>query len=306
MGVFNNIVGTVSLFFKKYSPEIFIGAGIVGTATAAVLGCRASFKAKEVIDNAKEKLKETEEYWDGSMYGSEEDVEKKKDQRGIYIQAGKEFIKLYSIPVILEAASIFAICKGAGKFRKANTGLAAAFATLSSGYAAYRERVAKKVGEDTERELYYGIETTEETVTVIDEDGKKKKQKKVVKTPTVSAANFARVLTFDNPLMKFTKDRQTIIYKLMAKERYLNDRLKARLFICLNDVYEDLEFEAIPEGQVLIWRYDLKHPTGDNRIDFGLKDSQMVEDFLAGKIDWLILDFNFDGPYYKMIGKETA
>ena len=287
MGVFNNIVGTVSLFFKKYSPEIFIGAGIVGTATAAVLGCRASFKAKEVIDNAKEKLKEADEYWDGSMYG-------------------KELIKLYSIPTIIEAASIFSICKGAGKFRKANTGLAAAFATLSSGYAAYRERVAKKVGEDTERELYYGIETTEETTTIIDEDGKKKKQKKIVKTPTVSAATFARVLTFDNPLMKFTKDRQTIIYKLMSKERYQNDRLKAREWVCLNEVYEDLGFETIPEGQVLIWRYDLKHPTGDNHISFGIKDSQMVEDFLAEKIDWLILDFNFDGPFYKMIGKETA
>ena len=42
---------------RKHSPEILIVAGVIGVVTSGVLACRATLKAKEVLDGAKEDLK---------------------------------------------------------------------------------------------------------------------------------------------------------------------------------------------------------------------------------------------------------
>ena len=61
-----------NLKLKKYSPEILMGLGIIGTVTSTVLACRATTKVGKIIlsikhfieriDNSNEEKKNNDEY----------------------------------------------------------------------------------------------------------------------------------------------------------------------------------------------------------------------------------------------------
>ena len=51
-----------NLKLKKYSPEILMGLGIVGTVASTVLACRATTKVGKIIENKKKKLEQVHTY----------------------------------------------------------------------------------------------------------------------------------------------------------------------------------------------------------------------------------------------------
>ena len=85
---------------------------------------------------------------------------------------------------------------------------------------------------------------------------------------------------------------------LMQMQHYFNMKLQADGEVYLNDVYEALGFDRVPEYENRVgWRHIPNNPNGDNYIDFGLFD-------LNGKgrtYEWsdlhkrYLLDFNVDG-----------
>ena len=97
---------------KKYSPEILIVAGVVGTVTSAVMACKATTKVSEILDKAKEDIdavkecrekSNTNDLPENEVY-TEEDS--KKDLTIIYAQTGVKFAKLYAPSVVLGALSL--------------------------------------------------------------------------------------------------------------------------------------------------------------------------------------------------------
>ena len=77
----NEIMTTVSrtfhrtgLKFKKYSPEIFVGAGIVGVVVSAVMACKATTKIDDVLAEQKANIEKTKEYVElvEDVYGNAE------------------------------------------------------------------------------------------------------------------------------------------------------------------------------------------------------------------------------------------
>ena len=118
-----------NLKLKKYSPEILMGLGIVGTVASTVLACRATTKVGKIIENKKEQVEQVhtcleDAKTDTTIEYTEEDS--KKDLTIIYSQTGLAIAKLYAPSVILGVLSLGTIITSHNIMRKRNVALAAA------------------------------------------------------------------------------------------------------------------------------------------------------------------------------------
>ena len=174
----NEIMTTVSrtfhrtgLKFKKYSPEIFVGAGIVGVVVSAVMACKATTKIDDVLAEQKANIEKTKEYVEKNGYSekyTEEDH--KKDLTIFYARSAVDLVKLYAPSVAVGSISIAMIISGHHILRKRNVALAAAYATVEKGFKEYRGRVIERFGEELDKELKYNIKAKEVEEVVKDEE----------------------------------------------------------------------------------------------------------------------------------------
>lgn len=292
--------------FKKYSPEILVGAGIVGVVGSAVMACKATTKLDEVLEEPKEKIEKIHELMEnpdmvpeGKEY-TEEDG--KKDLTIMYTQSAVKVVKLYAPAVILGTVSIAAILGGHHILRKRNLALAAAYATIDKGFKEYRGRVIERFGEELDKELKYNIKAKEIEETVVNEDGSENTVKKTVNVADPNTtSDYARF--FDDGCNGWTKDPEFNLMFLKDQQRYANDLLKTRGHLFLNEVYDMLGIPRSTAGAVVGWVYDEKHPVGDNFVDFGIYDlyNEKKRDFVNGYERTILLDFNVDGEIYKLI-----
>lgn len=294
----NNLTRGLSrlgLKLKKHSPEILMVTGTIGVVTSAVMACKATLKVNDILEETKQDIEkingvlENEEYAD--KY-SEEDS--KKDLVIVYAQTGIKLAKLYAPSVILGTLSLGAMITSNNILRKRNVALAAAYTVLDKGFKDYRKNVVERFGEKIDKELKHNIKAkTFETVTV-DETGKEKKTKEEVDICD-EISDFARF--FDEGSRYFTKDPEYNLMFLKNQERYANDKLKAKGYLFLNDVYRMLDIPETKAGQIVGWIYDEKCPNGDNYVDFGIYNTnrEKSRDFVNGYEKVILLDFNVDG-----------
>lgn len=296
----------VGFKFRKHSPEILVGAGIVGVVGSAVMACKATTKLDEVLEEPKEKIEKIHELMEnpdmvpeGKEY-TEEDG--KKDLTIMYTQTAVKVAKLYAPAVILGTVSIAAILGGHHILRKRNLALAAAYATIDKGFKEYRGRVIERFGEELDKELKYNIKAKEIEETVVNEDGSETTVKKTVNVADPNAiSDYARF--FDDGCNGWTKDPEFNLMFLKDQQRYANDLLKTRGHLFLNEVYDMLGIPRCEAGQIVGWIYDEKHPVGDNFVDFGIYDlhNEKKRDFVNGYERTILLDFNVDGNILEMI-----
>lgn len=294
----NNLTRGLSrlgLKLKKHSPEILMVTGTIGVVTSAVMACKATLKVNDILEETKQDIDkingvlENEEYAD--KY-SEEDS--KRDLLIVYAQTGIKLAKLYAPSVILGTLSLGAMITSNNILRKRNVALAAAYTVLDKGFKDYRSNVIERFGEKIDKELKHNIKAkTFETVTV-DENGKEKKTKEEVNICD-EISDFARF--FDEGSRYFTKDPEYNLMFLKNQERYANDKLKAKGYLFLNDVYRMLDIPETKAGQIVGWIYDEKCPNGDNYVDFGIYNTnrEKSRDFVNGYEKVILLDFNVDG-----------
>lgn len=294
----NNLTRSLNrlgLKLKKHSPEILMVTGTIGVVTSAVMACKATLKVNDILEETKQDVDkingvlENEEYAD--KY-SEEDS--KRDLLIVYAQTGIKLAKLYAPSVILGTLSLGAMITSNNILRKRNVALAAAYTVLDKGFKDYRSNVIERFGEKIDKELKHNIKAkTFETVTV-DENGKEKKTKEEVNICD-EISDFARF--FDEGSRYFTKDPEYNLMFLKNQERYANDKLKAKGYLFLNDVYRMLDIPETKAGQIVGWIYDEKCPNGDNYVDFGIYNTnrEKSRDFVNGYEKVILLDFNVDG-----------
>lgn len=296
----------VGFKIKKHSPEILVGAGIVGVVTSGVMACKATTKLDEVLAEPKEKIDKIHELIEhpelvpeGKEY-TEEDS--KKDLTIMYVQSAVKVVKLYAPSVILGTVSIAAILGGHRILKKRNIALAAAYTTIDNSFKEYRGRVVERFGEELDKELRYNIKAKEIEETVVNEDGT---ETTVTKTVNVSKmgeySDYAKF--FDDGCTGWTKDPEFNLMFLKDQQRYANDLLQSKGHLFLNEVYDMLGIPRTQAGQIVGWIYDEKHPIGDNKVDFGIYNTynEANRNFVNGYERTILLDFNVDGNILDMI-----
>nr|DAO87407.1 MAG TPA: hypothetical protein [Caudoviricetes sp.] len=300
-------IGRGGLVLKKYSPEILTAAGVIGTVGSTVLACKATLKVEDILDEAKKKSNLINAVHDGEIEVDAEYTDKdySKDLLVNRTQTAVKLIKLYGPAITLGALSITAILGGQHILRKRNVAVMAAYKLCEESFNNYRSRVKDELGEEKDRQFYYGI--TEETVKdkVKSKDGKTKTvTTKVEKAPDHLYSQYARF--FDEANVNWNKSPEQNMYFLKMVQNQMNDKLKARGHVFLNEVYDALGFDRSEAGQLVGWVWNKDNTAmeaGDGYIDFGIFDgnSYAKRAFVNGDERSILLDFNIDGMIYDLI-----
>lgn len=295
--------GRTNLYLRKHSPEILLGAGLVGMVATVVMASKATLRAGNVLaehdtqlDMVDRALTEKPE-----SYSNEDAM---KDRVTIHVQTGLKFAKLYGPALGVGVLSVAAILASHGVMANRQVALVAAYNLLNEGFKNYRQRVVEELGEEKDRQYHLGLREETYTIKETDPEGKTTKTKK---TTLVATGNMPSIYArcFDNSNPMFRADRLLNRAFLTAQERYINDLLILRGYVFLNEAYERLGFPHTSEGQLVGWVLrspeQMKEEKRDGYVSFGLEDSNANREFMRGENDAIWLDFNVDGIVYNLI-----
>lgn len=298
--------GKAELVLKKNSPEILLGAGIVGFIGTVVLACRATLRADEVLEYHNKKINDIHEAKDIVDQNPEGELEYddrlyKQDIGFQYLRTTGRMIKLYAPAIALGATSLACILVSRNIMQKRYLGVVAAYNGVSAAFEQYRKRVLDEYGEKMDKHFRYGTTYDELTEISVDENGKKTKTK--IDTESTStdliSPNNASCRWFDSANVNWDPNPSFSLMFLRGQQNILNDILHTRGHVFLNEVYEALGFPHTPEGAVLGWI----EGDGDDCIDFGLYDpnKEDVRRFVNGDTNVILLEFNHCGVIWDKI-----
>lgn len=289
-----------NLQIQKHSPTILVGAGIVGVVASTVMACKATTKLEGILTESKKEINHIHkcmndvELQETNVYHPEDG---KKDLAIVYARTGVELVKLYAPSVLLGAASVTSIVASHKILTERNVALASAYAVVDKGFKEYRKRVVDRFGKKVDFELKNNVKAETIECTEVDENGNKKADFETV--DTVDINNYSTYARFFDECSKYwKKDPEYNLTFIKRIERYLNDKLRIRGYVYLNEAYEDLGLPPTKAGQFVGWIYDPTDETRENQIDFGITDvhKRGVREFVNGYERSVLLDFNVDGP----------
>jgi hypothetical protein len=301
MGI-GKVAGRSGLKLKKYSPEILLGAGIVGIVASTVMICKASLKADSVIEKHNKKLesikgaKEISDTTEGG--GDYSEQEYNRDINVTYVQTFVDFIKLYGPAATLGVASIACILGSHGIMKKRNIAIMAAYKAVEKSFADYRKRVMEEYGPEKDYALKHGIRKIDPVeIETVNENGETDKITVDTVVDPSGISQYARF--YDDGCREWSKNPEYNLTFLLCQQNYANQLLNSRGHVFLNEVYDMLGIPRTQAGCVVGW----VKGNGDNFIDFGIhnQDSVKARDFVNGYERTILLDFNVDGVIYGMI-----
>lgn len=290
---------------KKYSPEMLLGLGIAGFVTTVVLACRATKKAAPIEEGFRDSIDElrSQEFSQGvavpGLASREERRAIAKVELQIYAHYGMKYVKLYAPAAVVGLVSVASVLASHGIMCKRNAALAATVATLEQTISEYRQRLVDKFGEEAEKDIRYNRKSEEVEVTEKGEDGTERVVKK--KLDYLQPSQFAVLFDELNPYYEKGPDYNCTF--LRAREAQLNDMLRSRGYVFLNEAYDMIGAPRTKAGQIMGWKYDPSNPDLQNYITFGIFETanKRAEAFRRG-IEWSVLvDFNVDGNIWSMM-----
>lgn len=288
-GAVSRKIARTGLVAASNSPQMLFAAGIVGVIGGTVLACRATLKLDAIMADTKNDL--------AIAKNINDDLYTEQDRnRDIALIYGRSIVTLgraYGPAILVGGISIAALTKSHNILNERNAALTAAYVALDKGFSEYRSRVVEKYGEDADRDLRYG--TREEVITT--DKGRKKTITQVSMDPPSIYAKW-----FDHRSSSWQSDDDMNWIFLKNQQNYLNDMLRSRGHVTLNDAYDCLGIERTTPGAIVGWVQD-NEDGGDNYIDLGLPEWYSSEDFVKGVDGAVLLDFNVDGIIYDKIDK---
>jgi hypothetical protein len=297
-----NKAGRQILVAQKHSPTLLFGVGVVGVVATVVLASRATLKMEELIGEAEEKKEKIEAAKElGSDKYSEEDA--KQDGVLVRTQTVLKIAKLYAPAIAVGVVSIGCFTGSHIILNRRNVALTAAYGAVDKAFREYRGRVVDELGKEKDQEFRFGVVQREMGV---DTD-----EGTAVKTVKGADPEFAKknggksmyAVVFDEGNRNWTSRWNENAMFLRSQQMYANDRLNAKGFLFLNDVYEMLGFERTSFGQVVGWV--VGH--GDGYIDFGILDNGYESiRFVNGDERSVWLDFNVDGMVLELINDQKG
>jgi uncharacterized OsmC-like protein len=293
-----------SLFFKsvgkvkRFSPEILMVAGVAGVVTAGVLACKATLKLESVVEKAEQDIEDVKHRRTEEEFENESEYNKALTKA--YVRRGFDIVKLYTPALSVGVLSIGALLGAHGIMSQRQVALAAALKATESAFGDYRRRVVEQFGEEKDRDLRFGI--VEKEIPEYDEDGQQVGTKKTLDVEWSNGrSGYARLFDETNDIWSKVPGQNQMT--LAHQQNWANDRLNARGYLFLNDVYKMLGFPDTTEGQIVGWLRRDHEDSKDGYVEFGLDEieKQGVRDFVNGFERSCWLDFNVDGVIHNKI-----
>ena len=295
--------------FKSAKPEILLCAGVASILAGTVLACKATLKLEEHVADKDEALDEAlaKAAPEGSVIVYDE-MEERKAKATVYLQMAGHIAKDYAPAVALLGGGIGMIVGSHNILRARMTAIAAAYATLEQAHEKYRSRVVEEYGEDVDRKFRLGIHDEVVEERVITKSGKEKVKKHVEESVHADGSEYSMYARYFD---QFNSDEHMLdqgynLSFLLNAQNQCNERLKRKGWLMLNDVYRELGFKEVPEGQLVGWKLD--NPNGgDNYVDFGIFEVRNRDALTSAQIGGnaketcFVLDFNVDGLMWDQI-----
>lgn len=301
--VVQRVAGRQIMVVKKYSPEILTAVGIVGFGATVVTACSATLKVDDILTDHKDQIKKINSVAENPDYADEySETDATRDKAIVYIQTGGKLVKNYLPSITLGALSVGCVLCAHNIMSKRNVALLAAYKASEEAFNNYRENVKEELGEEKDRQFLYGLQKTKVEEIVTDDKGKEKKVKKeVMKSNGRIASQYARF--FDETNRNWNRNPEANRHFIAMVQNQMNDRLRAKGHVFLNEMYEALGFEHSQAGAVVGKIYDPTRPPEENYIDFCIYDPDNFEarEFVNGYNPSILLDFNVDGVIYDLI-----
>jgi len=309
MNNFGSVLNKFGFWTKRKSPELLVAGAIIAAAGSIILAVKATPKAEIVVSKANKEIKRIKiNMNDGNLIGNKEYSVSlgKKDLTRVYAKTSLELGKLYLPAAIGFGLTVSGILGSHKIMRGRNVALAAAYTTLDNGYKSYRGRVATKVGEKVENDIFRDIHGEKKEITTLDKDGNEVTKMKTVKGPHVAVDSDFAVL-YDQNAKEWIKDTNMVLNLLAMKEKYLNQKLQYAGSLFLHEVYDEIGIDIHSLGEkksqasrVLGWIYDPSDDTRDSYISLGLFDTmgnrnQYAMNALRNNEQEIFLEFNVDG-----------
>lgn len=299
----SNKAGRTGLIIKKNSPELLLGAGIVGFIYTVVSASKATLVAQDILKDHEKIMTDISDAVEIAKAESEkyeyDESLQSHDKVVAYCKTAWELVKAYAPSIIIGGLSLTAILVSRNIMKKRYLGVVAAYNAVSGLFSTYRSRVINEQGETMDRHYMYGTEIAEVTREITDENGKKKKIKEKVEVLDPKKMSYDLSVVFDegNPNWDSNPDFNKSFLK--AQEAMANNILHSRGHLFMNEVYDMLGFPQTQAGTVTGWVDGI----GDGYVDFGLYDlsSKDTIDFLNGKSNLVLLNFNHDGVIWDKI-----
>lgn len=275
------------LKLRAGSPTILVVAGVVGLGATAVLASKASRRIDPILDDHKKARAEI-----GYIGKSRE---RQQELVLLYSRTTLQLGKLYGPTIFVGTTSAIAVIGGHKILRERHIATMAAYSGLMKQFAGYRKRVSQTLGEEMERSIFEGARG--EWVEDPDHKGEYKLQPKFEVDKTQS---YLRPW-FDESNNNFTRDATANYLFLKGVQSHMNNMLRIRGHVFLNDVYDGLGMERRPEGAISGWIWN--SPYGDNHVDFGFMTSVDPHSvaFRNGLEKTVRLNFNIDGMIWDQI-----
>lgn len=287
----NNLTRSAS----AHAPEILLVAGTVSFIGTIVTACKATIKAKELVENAKKEIEiieNTVEECEDEQY-TQEDA--KIAKRTVYLETGWAMIKKYAIPAVLAVATIACFYKGHGIMVRRNVALAGALTSTAALFKDYRERVIEAYGEEVDKDLLHGASEVE----VWEDDGNGNETHEKFKVVDGKNTLFTYYIDMNSPIVVDNGSTfEGLCWYRDGVDSAMNKILCSRRrdskpgIMALNEVL--CRYNVLPndeEALVCGWTSDDTIHTEITPVKFS-KHGEIVDGFA--------LDFNVRGSIYKV------
>lgn len=279
------------LKFKKNSPEIMLGAGVVSIVAGTVMAGKATLNLEDILEESRAQIDTVKDAKDNFEVGEYTDKDYKRDLTLSYAQMAGRLFKNYAPAIALTTSGIGLMIGSHRIMKKRNVALMASYSAMDKAFDEYRNRVKAKYGEEDDKMFKNGLK--KETVSV---DGTE--QDTYVAEDPNNISQYAKY--FDDFSKNYSNSPEQNRLFLQTQQNYANDLLKARGHLFLNEVYDMLGIPRTQAGAVVGWVLD---NDGDNYVDFGLfNESDSDTRVFINNIDnGILLDFNVDGIIHNLI-----
>lgn len=292
---FSRFASRSLLKLNKNSPTLLVVSGVIGFGATAVLTARATRKIDPTLEQHKKNRMEIG-YIPNKMATKEIRREKQIELLGLYCNTGMKLARIYAPAIAVGTLSTVSVLTGHNILHKRHLATMAAYSGLVEQFAAYRNRVARTLGSDAEFDIYNGAHG-EFKVDPNSEEGAGRLEPKFDKEQEYS---YLRPW-FDEANVHWSSDPWASYMFLKGVQSHMNDLLRIRGHVFLNEVLDALHMPRTREGAVTGWLHDTK--IGDGYIDFGFMtgtDPNTVA--FRNKLEKTVrLNFNIDGSIWQQI-----
>ena len=279
-------VGRTKLTMIRKSPEITLGLGIATSVAAVGYTVWATIKAVETYKDTIEKLEQAERVLDNEEE-KEDAIEKIKMHRTL------EWVKLYAPAIALETASILFTIKSHKIMKGRNAALVMSVAAATKELNDYRQRVRDAIGEEQEKDIFNDTSTF--TTVKMKEDGT---SEETVEKKNNHGSQYAAF--FDASSTVWENDEVYNLAFLKTKLMYLNNELRIKGHMFLNEVYRALGLQETVAGQYVGWV--MGSVDGDGVIKFiDVATGENIDDIEDLDDPTVLLDFNVDGDIINIL-----